>query len=320
MHLGYPKTGTTALQRHVLPLMADDRTAYLGLSPSGARFTDNRYLRWRREMTGRRPGWFLPTCRFEEVLRSSHLLGAWQDTLIVSEELLTYQSMHEAMMGRASGPGSLERVLARVHRSLPADAEIEVLLTIRRQEDLLPSFIAQDAHLMRSARRRTLRHAIRQLETRASELRELLAYDRTSTRIAEALGARVTLLPVELMATNPDGFVSRLQELVGHERRTRITIPVTYSRRSTQQAWTTSYGPVSSRIYRASVGFPFLPPERMKRRIPFDDTPLPRRPAPVVERTEEQRLTIRRIFSTSNTRLEERHGLGLRHLGYPLAA
>lgn len=61
VHLGYPKTGTTLLQRGVFPRVVQ-RTGgrLLGMDPDGVGGTAMPYLRFRRTLSGQRPDWFLP--------------------------------------------------------------------------------------------------------------------------------------------------------------------------------------------------------------------------------------------------------------------
>lgn len=318
LHPGFPKTGTSALQRHVFMGVGDEATAYLGVADSGARGTDNRFLRWRREMTGRRPVWFRPRAGFDELLRSHHLRGKWARTLVMSDELLLGQPLREALRGRGVGGGSLDRVLERLRASLPRDASIDVLLTIRRQEDLVPSFVAQAAQLMPDARHRTLRHAIEVLEHPGSELRRLLSYDRTAARVADALGAEVTLLPLERLDRDADGYLSTLERLIGSAP-LRTDVPVTNRRRGQANEWATSFSPLSSLVYRASMVVPLFPPEAMKRRIPFRDSPAPRAPGLILKRSESDREHLRDLFAASNARCQREQHIDLVGLGYSVA-
>lgn len=318
IHIGFPKTGTTTLQRAVFPTLVGDEVGYLGVAPDGAIRSDLAHLRWRRGMVGLRPEWFRPRVTLASLLRARHLVGTPAETLLISEEQLLVDPLLDALTERRRAPDAIRAMFGRLRRFLPSDLDIRIIMTIRRQEELVPAFVAQMAHRVARQRHRRLSHAIDAIERPGSSLREAFSFDEVAGIARTTLRpTSITLLPLELLASDAARFVAALADAVGTDGSGAATMPSLYSRRLDEGKWTTSYGPVSSLVHRAYARLALpLPPEWAKRRSEFSDTPRPRRDPPVVERTETDRERLRRQFAASNARVAAATGLDLEGLGY----
>lgn len=321
IHVGFPKTGTTTLQRAVFPRLAGPRLGYLAISSDGAVRSDLSHLRWRREMVGLRPGWFRPRTSLEDLLHARHLVGSPTEALLISDEQLLVDPLLAALIERRGAADAIEAMFRRLRAFLPENLEVRLLLTIRRQEELLPAFVAQMAHRVPRARQRRLETAIEVLDRQGSALHAALAFDEVIDRAHRTLRpTSVTVLPLEQLASDVDRYLDGLHGAVGVDGEGSEALPALYSRRADEGTWVTSYGPASSLVHRAYANLPLpLPPEWAKRLGRFADTPRPRGGPPTIVMRAAHREHLRRSFTASNARLAAKTGLDLAGLGYATA-
>lgn len=267
VHLGYPKTGTTLLQRDVFRRVTRSAERHvIGMDPDGASGTPMSYLRFRRTLAGQRPDWFLPRPHWRDLAPEG-----WEH-LILSDEGPLSSEIRRIIHGRR--PGRFESRLEWLRERIPTGARASILLTTRAQGQLIPSLLAEMHHSLSPAAR-DLRRWVTMAEDPGSPLHALLDAERVLGRLTTTLGAaEAHLLPLELLATDPGEYGARLSRALGEP----IEPPTgdrQNVRRIDRDEWVTSTtvgaGGIGRAVYRlyARRALP-LPPRILLRRSPGD--------------------------------------------------
>ncbi len=320
IHPGYPKTGSTTLQGTVFPdLCRDNGWVYFGkeYGPDGSSKTRPVVREFLRMFPRRDELYFL---RNGEVVRAEFGLDG-DGTLFISLEELVLRSFK----GDISDGLPLTDDLLSSFRKLKAlfsDADrLQVMITLRRQSDFLPSLYAQGySHYYRHiAETRDLDRFLANLLPDATypHLLSPLYYDMVAQGLWHVFGREnVAVLPFELLKEEPDSFFRLMATFLDVDY-TGTTVTRLNTRRG-ERGW-------QSRDYSLLAGIRRARRQRNARiRLPrwlrtgivrlFGAIPL--RKAETITMTERQEKIITETFRESNRRLADLTGIDLSRWEY----
>jgi hypothetical protein len=302
LHVGYPKTGTSALQRHFFPVVADRQltranqgayrtAAFKPLAESAMLDNDSDY----REDELRQ--------FFEDASRDA-------SQVVLSDEGFIGDMWDDGRDG--------DRSAERLHRLLP---DAQVLISVRRQDEMARSLYAQYVH---KGGHIGFADFINNRAPGWNFGEELLCYDKRVRHYQDLFGTdRVLVLPYERLVADAGRFLAQVLAHMGVDRAFDASQLASENR---------SLSPLAQRALRYS--------NRLFRASRFNDHPSfgnhtrahdvrfflqrhetrllgwhKRRPSalPLPER-------LQRCYAESNVRLIERTGLPLAELGYPVAS
>lgn len=304
VHVGYPKAGSTYLQKHVFPLIND--CAFLThWGPGAVEFRPlirTLYLADDDHYLGRTISSFI------DEWRASH-----PGPLLLSDENLTG--------GLLPIVDTWERNAERIHKLLP---NAQILIVVRHQRSLLRSAYS---HYVQRGGYATFDDVIAGRGGRATFQPEVFCFHHLVGRYQDLFGAeRVKVVPYELIMRDEARFCSEIASLV-HGRPT--SVPAARGAREN-----TSLSPPSIWIMRQT--------NRMFRVSTYNARPTVRkigaasRLRPVLHRTVDRLVSsslarklnertapslpdVLGTFEESNSILEEMAGVRLRELGYPMS-
>jgi sulfotransferase family protein len=306
VHIGFHKTGTTALQRQFFPHLPETTFLTHGgvagrggsvfrlLSDNLLAATDDEFL--------------------EETIRAFLAeMRTRASTMVIS---------HEGLSGEIFGGSyNRRRNAIRLHRVVP---DAKILIVVRHQATMLRSIYAQ--HIRRGGVDRFEEFVLNEAPNCDFDL-DHLQYDTLVTLYQELFGhERVLVLMYETLLADPAVFLDQVRGLVGVEGSPAAgQRPVGYEGRSLSPAsrWIVRH---TNRLFRRSA---INPEPRVASIRRADDLPsfLQERVDPVLFRNSPRRLNRRdealltRLVSRyekGNARLERVTGLPLRRAGYPV--
>jgi len=308
LHVGLPKTGTTSLQRGVYPRLP--RVRYMGKEIPSYKFATPA-LTAAIGATISADGVFGdPAPRLREAIAELRRESK-EGTLLISTESLVHPMARDIAL-----------VADRLASAVP---DARILVTIRAQQALALSWFRSHG---RFAMYLFLhKHESERIPTRLSQrewwafvrrdpsagLLAMLDLDAVVACYRRRFEGRVTVLPLELLATNRTLAATLLAELLETDVSACDSLMSTAHENrglSSREAW------LSTWLLRLGIRVDFL--EGRERR------PLRRWLAkgPIADRTidEEIEREIEQRFAEGNTRLAEQTGLPLQALGYPCVA
>ena len=313
VHLGYPKAGTTLLQRIVFPAFgAAAGNKVIGVSPDGFRGTPMEYLRFRRTLSGQRPDWYRPRVRWDALVSDD-----WNQ-LVISDEGPLASELRRVARGQDSE--RFIHALGTLRDLIPAAAHIELLLTTRAQGQLVPSLLAEVHHSLPPRARDAEGWAARAADP-ASRFHSMLNPMRLLAAMTAALNpVKTHVLPLELLDVDPPEYTRRLSEALGGWR---VDLPRTRAnaRRETGESWSTSTADRGGalrrgtfRVYAAS-SLP-LPPRTLTDRFLPSDVPKSSNGVVRITLAHRDQARLTRSFAEANRHLLSGHGLDATRLGY----
>lgn len=282
VHIGWPKTASTFLQRSVF--LPDDRVRYIG-KPTGKDETALlvRFLRKRQS-----PEWMQEHSACEPFRALAASDG--RPVVISSENLFT--ATGSIVYGEGPDPVRVARGIRRLQRFCGPEADVRVLLVLRRQDEWLASCYAEQANRREPASQRHFEERVSAILAGDTLRSMYLDYEAWLRAVTDEVGQDVFHPMIfEDLGEKPERFEQTLTEASGLDWAGRVagtTDEPVWARRGGGNKW------------------------RLRRSVddPRDDAP------PAVELTEELSAKIMNAYTGANYRLAEYLGRDLGMYGY----
>lgn len=297
LHVGFPKTGSSTLQKHLFALHPD--LNYLGRPLSGPLAELEQGI-----LTLDDTAFEAQLPSYQEQLRAG-LEGLDNRPLLLSHEGFLRQTRY--------GGHDLAVTAKRLHRvfadGLGNRAQIQILITIRNQADLILSHFVQ---FMKGQQKDLDRHLATGLREPGEGIFAGLFYDDLLARYAGLFGAgNLHILVFEQFARDQAGFVMQLSGILGIDGQVALNLLADRHEKKRQKRANAYLVQDKKSVWHRSA--------KSLRRIGL---------AALAERvaqgswsalawSKQQRRGIDDLYSGSNAKLEARYGLRLREFGYP---
>jgi hypothetical protein len=324
VHIGYPKTATTSLQKTVFPHLQDQGIDYLGLhfEARGRRLTNNPAKDLLDDLEARSA---------EELHLHGARLSAYaveparSDTCLLSHEGFLFHCIRGEVDGGEMRVEKLRELLERLAVVLD-DIELTLLLVVRRQDELLHSLYAQAySHFFRRVPElASFDTFLSQLapESKYAHIFTPLYYAKTLDLCREVFPtAGLEVIPYELMVGDSQRFVSELARAVGVEAPPLLEIGRENVRAQGRDQKTSRRIPAHERVGRhllrkldsqGALAQTLKTLGRALTRAAFGRG----QTAETISISAEQRALIMQRFAPDNRRLAELTGRDLGALGY----
>lgn len=207
IHIGYPKTGTTSLQKHIFSSFRG--VCYLGLY-------DRHGELYKFNESAIESIYTESSFSFDKKIDDFHKLD--QSNYIFSEENLLTECMipSRSRKGYERRTQDINVVLSNL-KAFFSCADIEILMTIRRQKEIIPSFYAQHYHKRFKS--------IKATSTASAYISEVLKgggiaahynYNSVYEAAINCFGVgNVTVIPMEMISTDSKKFIDKIGAVLG---------------------------------------------------------------------------------------------------------
>lgn len=211
IHLGLPKTGTTALQNRIFPYHPE--YLYLGKfnTPEAEK---NWILPFKRSLVSKDIPFFVEY-ELEEVLQNEFGEKYNQyDKLFLSEESILGRCIGPGKYGDLVRVGSAYSIFSKLKILFDNSsfASLKLILVLRKQDDMIESFFAEEYHNFKfffgmESPREFADHLF--TEGQGEEADSLFRYHSLIKSLDSLFGKKnVLVLPYEKLKTDPEGFLS----------------------------------------------------------------------------------------------------------------
>jgi len=207
VHIGYPKTGTTSLQKHIFNSF--DGVCYLGLYD---RYGDL----YKFEESAIRCIYTESSLSFDNEI--GNFLDLDDGKYIFSEENLLTECMipSRGRKGFERRTQDIKTILSNI-KAFFSCADVEILITIRKQREMIPSFYAQHYH-KRFKSTVGMESANSYISTVLSGGAAAVYYDYNSVydSAVDCFGAgKVKVMPMEMISSDSKRFIQEVGGVLG---------------------------------------------------------------------------------------------------------
>ncbi|MEX0450733.1 hypothetical protein V6X62_02725 [Spiribacter sp. 218] len=340
IHVGYPKSGTTSMQRNLYPQIGD--RAYLGKPKKFGVYNDEQTGRsWNiwgniRRIVGADDAHFYNALPEIAASLRRRVLDSDQDVVVLSDEDLLRPSRCLSQTRSLSDVSRIPERLRVLHEEGLSDiCDLHVLITIRRQSDLIPSYYAQFGGeevyygVYRAGFDRFLRFC---LEDDQIGYGPVFDFDAMVARFESAIGeSYVHVVAMEALFDPGDAVAAKtMAQLIGvSQENVKDTLAgrVVRSKRRPSDEGTVVYSayhvPVGGRAVFWRVMDRLLPKQlrysntrTARLLIRFRKLAKRTRPREYFKVEPDARARLEQAYVASNHRLEARRKLGLNRYGY----
>lgn len=320
IHIGYPKTGTTTLQR----CLFSHHTQIDYLRSAGNNFNFISELFYARENAFKR---MLPEIKAElETIKSK----VGKKKALYSEESLTSFSMffrfNPAPYIHTLDPNSIARKLKTAFIDSQVFNETKIIITIRRQDEIIKSIYAQVYNLVyrKFAQTRKFQNFIKYAcdENKNGFILDAINYNDIILEYENIFGRdNVCVLVFEELEADPDSYIKKLSSFIGID--SKEALKLISKQHMNKRSTSTGYNSDSRSLKEwlsfyhnkffggRPVGFNT---QRLRRIL--EAIYIPGKKLKDIELDGQQLEHLSDIFSESNRELSERHGLTLQKYNY----
>lgn len=306
-HIGFPKSGSTSLQRQVFPFL--DGIEYLGLTPppeGNSRPADMQEL--------------LKNF-YQQILKSDGIHFDADASMRDLKGIFSFVTKKKSIFTHESGTGTLYSYpdvavkAQRLHRVF--DGKLKIIVIIREQSAILTSqyrdhpFEPKDIHNGKPVSFEKWYYQTNKL--RYFRFTDLLFYDRLITVYDDLFGQdSVLVLPLELMTQNPELYAEKMGAFLD-------VAPTSILKNLGEKPANTGHRAGTNQLRRISRTFPKVVrfskilPEPMRRTM---KTLILRESKEKVKLTENLLKEINFTYADSNIYTSKRLGIDLKKLGY----
>ena len=329
IHIGYPKTGTTTLQKHFYPHIAD--VNYLGIysnrrddSLFGLDFIQNIFFESEKNID------------FDEMSMFAKNAVDQSKVAVFSHEELLSLCLKKTFLNNFNSIGKdivlpkPKDVALKLRKSFPEDDfDVHIICTIRKQDEMLTSLYAQSYVHYYSLDKEvdTFKKffSIFTSQHQAHPFKNALDYDAVISGYEEFFGSEnVNVLVFEELAQNPKVFYTKLCNVLGvsTEKYAKIALKKVENKRSTTESYKKakklSLFDILIRFkvkYLSSVRFSFIP-KSFVHFLKNTTVSSNNKVSKTIFLEDFEVEMVLNEYSESNRRISERYGLYLNEFGY----